>query len=190
MSFLMMLALLLSYPTHNRVEPENDFDYLLGDWEFTASQPEYPSFFGRWSAVRLDDGQILDEYRVLGDKGETFYVTTTLRNYNKTAKRWELIGADAGGGLLDFGTANRVGDEMHIEQRFGVAEGKPSIWRIRYYNIQPRSFSWIADRSTDDGKTWHKGYMKLEAKRIGAARVLPRLTPSRAYDIRNIRTEK
>jgi hypothetical protein len=49
--------------------------------------------------VRLDEGRVLDEYRVVGDGGETHYVTTTLRNYNRAADRWELMGADAGAGL-------------------------------------------------------------------------------------------
>jgi hypothetical protein len=43
----------------------------------------------------LDKGQILDEYRVTGDDGETYYVTTTLRNWNGALDRWELIGATA-----------------------------------------------------------------------------------------------
>ena len=44
---------------------EDDFDYLLGDWQFTAKSKEYGTFSGVWSAVRLPQGQILDEYRVL-----------------------------------------------------------------------------------------------------------------------------
>jgi hypothetical protein len=158
---------------------QSDFDYLLGDWEFTAENPEYKKFGGRWSAVRLEKGQILDEYRILGDKGETFYVSTTIRAYNAPADRWELIGMDSGGGLQDFGTAQRSGSEMHIEQKFGVAGGEPTILRIRYYNIQPDRFSWTADRSTDGGQTWTKEYMHIEARRIGPARSLGRLTPQK-----------
>src|SRR5687768_2866492 len=82
---------------------KGDFDYLLGDWEFTAESREFGKFRGYWSAVRLDEGQILDEYRVVGDKGETYYVTSSLRNYNKVLDRWELMGADAGSGVQDFG---------------------------------------------------------------------------------------
>jgi hypothetical protein len=104
---------------------KGDFDYLLGDWEFTATSQQYGRFRGFWSAVRLDEGQVLDEYRVVGDGGQTYYVTTTLRNYNSAADRWELMGADAGAGLQDFGTAQRVGEEVRIEQRFGVAKGNP-----------------------------------------------------------------
>jgi hypothetical protein len=154
-----------SFAAHKR-----EFDYLLGDWEFTAVSKQWGPMRGYWSAVRLDEGQILDEYRIVGDSGETYYVTTTLRNYNGGAERWELVGADAGRGLLDFGTGRRVGNEMHIEQTFGVAGGDASVWRIRYSNIQPDRFSWTADRSTDGGKTWVKDFQTIEARRIGPAR--------------------
>jgi hypothetical protein len=156
---------------------KGDFDYLLGDWQFAANSTEHGKFTGYWSAVKLDEGQVLDEYRVVGDKGETYYVTTSLRNYNKFADRWELIGADAGGGVQDFGTARRVGAEVHIEQKFGVATGNPSAMRIRYYNIKPDSFSWAGDRSTDGGKTWEKNSLTIEAKRIGPPRTMGPLAP-------------
>lgn len=156
-----------------------DFDYLLGDWEFTSVSREYGPGRGFWSAVRLDEGQILDEYRVTGDSGQTYYVTTTFRNYNSVMDRWELVGADAGTGLQDMGTARRVGAEMHVEQRFGVAYGEPSLWRIRYYDIRPDRFSWAADRSTDGGTTWDREYLTIEARRIGAPRTLPALAPAR-----------
>jgi hypothetical protein len=158
---------------------KGDFDYLLGDWQFKAESKEFGEFGGFWSAVRLDEGQILDEYRIVGDNAETYYVTTTLRNYNRALGRWELMGSEAGGGLQDFGTGRKVGGEVHIEQTFGVARGTPSMWKIRYYNIRPDAFSWIADRSDDGGKTWEKDFQKIEARRIGPARTLPPLAPAR-----------
>jgi hypothetical protein len=164
-----------SYDAH-----KGDFDYLLGDWEFSAVSRDFGNFRGYWSAVRLDGGQILDEYRVVGDKGETFYVTSTLRSYNKVLDRWELVGMDAGNGLQDVGTGRRVGAEVHIEQRFGVMSDQPSTWKIRYYDIQPDRFSWIADRSTDGGKTWQAKHQTIEARRIGPARSLGPLAPARS----------
>ncbi|HEV2671760.1 MAG TPA: hypothetical protein VGU74_11745 [Gemmatimonadales bacterium] len=158
---------------------KNEFDYLLGDWQFTAVNKQDGNLNGYWSAVKLEAGQILDEYRIVGDSGETYYVTTTIRNYNGAANRWELIGTEPGRGLLDFGTATKVGDEMHIVQTFGVAAGTPSKWRIRYFNIQPDRFSWTADRSTDDGRTWVSAYQTLEARRIGPARTMGALAPAR-----------
>jgi len=174
---LMLLATLPIF-AEQRATP-GDFDYLLGDWEFTAASKKWGTFDGYWSAVRLDEGQIVDEYRVVDDDKTTVYVTTTFRNYNKRADRWEIIGADAGGGLQDFGTARRSGAEMHIEQKVGVGTDEPSLWRIRYYDIQADRFRWAADRSTDGGKTWVKNYLTIEARRIGPPRSIGALAPPR-----------
>lgn len=152
---------------------QGDFDYLLGDWEFTSISQEYGKGKGYWSAVRLDGvGQILDEYRVVGDRGETLYVTATLRVFNSRLGLWELVSVDTGSGVQNVGTARRAGTEMHIEQKFGVTGDHPSIWRIRYYNIQPDRFSWSGDRSTDGGKTWTKNHLQIEARRVGPPRSL------------------
>ncbi len=158
---------------------KSDFDYLLGEWEFTTVSKEHGSAKGFWTAVRLATGQILDEFRVVGPNRETWYVTSTLRSYNAALDRWELVGMVEGGGLQDVGTGQRVGDEVRIEQKFGVATGNTSTLRIRYYNIQPERFSWTADRSMDNGKTWSKEDQKIEAHRIGAARSLGELAPAR-----------
>lgn len=158
---------------------KGDFDYLLGDWEFTSNSREHGAGRGFWSAVRLGEGQVLDEFRIVGDSGETYYVTTTLRAYNAAADRWELVGMDHGNGLQDVGTGRRVGDEIHIEQRFGATTPTPSTWRIRYHDIRPDRFSWTADRSTDGGRTWVAGHMTIEARRIGPARAMGALAPAR-----------
>jgi hypothetical protein len=146
-----------SYDAHHR-----DFDYLLGDWEFTSVSKEHGKGRGFWSAVRLSEGgQILDEYRVVGDNGETWYVSSTLRAYNGVLDRWELVSAEGATGLQDVGTGRKVGDDM------------------RYFNIRPDRFSWRADRSVDGGKTWQKDHLQIEARRIGPARSLAPLAPAR-----------
>ena len=58
-----------------------EFDYLLGDWEFASEDKEHGKLRGFWSAVKLAEGQILDEHRVAGDDGETYYVTTWVKNH-------------------------------------------------------------------------------------------------------------
>jgi hypothetical protein len=146
---------------------KGDFDYLLGDWEFTTVNQQYGKGQGTWTAVRLGDGQIMDEYRIVGDKGEVYYSTVTLRAYNAMLDHWELVSADRGTGLQNAGTGRRDGAEVHIEQKFGTG-AESSIWRIRYYDIGPDHFSWNGDRSTDGGKTWTKDFQHIEARRVGA----------------------
>src|SRR3989442_13889718 len=163
-----------SYDAH-----QGDFDYLLGDWEFTSVSREFGKGHGYWSAVRLAEGEILDEYRVVGDSGETYYASSTLRAYNAVLDQWELVSAESGTGLQNVGTAHRVGAEMHIEQKFGVMSPNPSLWRIRYYDIRPDRLSWTGDRSTDDGQTWTPNWLQIEARRIGPARSLGPLAPAK-----------
>ena len=164
-----------SYVAHR-----GDFDYLLGDWEFTSVSHEFGKGHGYWTAVRLAEGaQVLDEYRVVGDTGQTYYVTNTLRAYNAVLDQWELVSTEQGTGLQNVGTAHRVGAEMHIEQKFGVMSPAPSLWRIRYYDIRPDRLSWTGDRSTDGGKTWTTQWLQIEARRIGPARSLGPLAPAK-----------
>lgn len=159
---------------------QGDFDYLLGDWAFTSVSREFGKGRGYWSAVRLAEGaQVLDEYRVVGDSGQTYYASSTLRAYNAVLDQWDLVSAEAGTGLQNVGTGHRVGAEMHLEQKFGVTSPTPSTWRIRYYDIQPDRFSWAGDRSTDGGKTWVRDFLRIEARRIGPARSLGPLAPVR-----------
>jgi hypothetical protein len=82
-------------------------------------------------------------------------------------------------GLQDIGAGQRAGAEMHIEQKFDVMGEKPSVWRIRYYNIQPDRFSWTGDRSMDGGKTWVKDYEQIEARRIGPLRSMGALASAK-----------
>src|SRR5438552_4412135 len=107
-----------SYAAH-----QGDFDYLLGDWEFTSVSREFGKGGGYWSAVRLAEGaQVLDEYRVVGDSGQTYYASSTLRAYNAVLDQWELVSAEQATGLQNVGTAHKVGAERHIrseERRVG-----------------------------------------------------------------------
>lgn len=121
----------------------------------------------------------MDEYRIVGESGETYYSTTTLRAYNAVLDQWELISTDKEKGLQDFGTGHLTGGEMRIEQKFGVMTPNPSLWRIRYHDIGADRFSWSADRSTDNGKTWEKNFQQLEARRIGPPRSIGPLAPAR-----------
>jgi hypothetical protein len=159
------------YDAHHR-----EFDYLLGDWEFTQTRPSNDGaveFQGFWSATRSADGAIItDEFRIVDDSGRTMYVSTTLRSYSPIERRWNLVGIEPGAGVVHLGTAWKEGSDMRIDQTFGQ-----TIWRIRYHDIQPSRFSWRADISRDGGKTWIENHRTIEARRIGPARAPASLTP-------------
>jgi hypothetical protein len=159
---------------------QGDFDYLLGDWEFTgvrkkANAPEQ-KLHGYMSAAHFPKGpEILLQDRLLNDDGSIFFESSTLIVYNAGLDQWELVStADdgPGAGLQDRGVAHKDGGEMRIEQRFGSMSPKPTIWRIQHYDIAPDHYSISADRSTDDGRTWQANYERIELRRVGPARSL------------------
>lgn len=154
---------------------EHDFDYLLGDWEFKAEHFKWGKFGGFWSAVKLETGQVLDQYRVVGN-GKTIASTISLRAYDAARDEWELVSTDGDNGVRDFGTAHRDGNEMKIEQTFGASSMFPSVWHIRYHDIEADHFLWDGDCSFDGGKTW-KRCLHIEATRIGPPRSLGTLAP-------------
>ncbi|MGZ7032736.1 MAG: hypothetical protein ACXVIJ_12285, partial [Thermoanaerobaculia bacterium] len=160
-------------PIKARVEAHRgDFDYLLGDWEFTYDNQQYGKGRGYWSAARLgDEGPVVDEFRIVGDAGETYYVTRTLRAYNAALDQWDLVSTEGGSGLQNIGTGHRNGGQVSIEQKFGAGD-KASVLRIRSSDIGPDHFSWASDRSTDGGKTWVTRFQTLEAHRIGPPRTI------------------
>ena len=70
----------------------------------------------------------------------------------ETARWSELVGV-------------KQGQEMHVEQRGQGPDGRTTILKIRYYNIQPNRFSWTADRSGDGGAMWVREFLQIEATR-------------------------
>jgi hypothetical protein len=145
------------------------FDYLLGEWTYVATTKVPgipPTFTGTWRAWALDDGRgVMDEYRALDPAGNVAYYGVTIRTWDAEAGRWSILyidrGMDGRWGTLQTGEARFENGEMHLEQR-----GDRSMLRIRYYDIQPDRFSWIADRSVDGGRTWTMGDTTIEARRV------------------------
>ena len=167
-------------------ERKADFEYLLGNWEFTGHSLERGDVHGHWNAARLAESyQVMDVFRITGTKDKTAPVTTTLRAYDVIHDRWELVSTEEGVGLQNFGTGQRHNGEMHIEQTFLAIDlsGKvtSSVWRIRYHDISADRFLWSGDRSPDGGKTWQKDFMTLDVRRVGPARTIDPLGLASAH---------
>src|SRR5437764_15117856 len=89
-----------SYDAH-----QGDFDYLLGDWEFTSVSREFGAGRGYWSAVRLAEGaQVLAAHRVVGDSGQPSRVPNTLRAYNANLAHRAHVPTGLGRGLPNRAT--------------------------------------------------------------------------------------
>jgi hypothetical protein len=109
----------------------------------------------------------MDEYRAMDPSGNVVYYGVTVRTWDAEAGHWRIYyidrRTDGRWGTLQTGEARWENGEMHLVQR-----GDRTVLRIRYHDIRPDRFSWIADRSADGGRTWTLGDTTIEAQRIAA----------------------
>lgn len=154
------------------------YNFLVGQWELEvhplvtglARIHGTPTLIGTWKAWRALDGWgIEDELKISDASGNPQAFTHSIRVYDPDAKRWNVTGLDVY--HTKFTAANAIwnGREM-TQMSSGVsADGKAYTSRTKVYDITPASFKWQQDRSSDGGKTWTEGTLKIDAKRVGAA---------------------
>ena len=96
------------------------------------------------------------------------YAGTTLRAFDTKSKTWTMRYVDQVAGQTGHWSdlvGTKEGQEIHVEQRGRTPDGRTTILKIRYFDIQPNHFSWVADRSEDGGVTWPREYLRIEATR-------------------------
>ena len=159
-------------PTLKAPPPEaSQFDFLVGEWtvDVTSKAPGTPPQYRGWRAAKTLNGLgIVDEYGVADDAGRIVFAGTTLRVFDTKAATWTMRYVDQFAGETGRWSeleGVKQGQEMHVEQRGQGPDGRTTILKIRYYNIQPNHFSRAADQSSDGGAAWVRDYLRIEATR-------------------------
>ena len=154
-------------------------DFLIGQWELVVKVPPaglaqrihgVPKLVGTWKAWRAFDGfGVEDELRITDEAGNPLSLSHALRYYDRTARNWSITLLDVYRGRQTSATAEWKDGRMVQNGRGTDPEGKPTLVRSRFFDITPGSFKWQQDRSSDNGKTWTEGTLRIEARRVAAA---------------------
>jgi hypothetical protein len=154
------------------------FDFLVGQWDLTvhprvsslaARIHGAPKLAGTWKAWRAFDGWgIEDELRIMDASGNPMSLSHALRVYDAAGKQWSASVLDVYRGTFGAATGSWGGDALTITSRGTDAEGRPTMLRSRFSDITADRFRLQQDRSTDGGKTWDEGVLRIEAKRSAA----------------------
>lgn len=165
-----------SRPALSPAPEATQFDFLIGQWELTvypkvsslaARIHGAPRLLGTWKGWRAIDGfGVEDEMRIVDRSGNPSSLTHAVRVYNANEKKWMIAGVDAYRGKTSASSGELKGGQMVIFGQGVDEEGKPLITRTRYYDITATAFRYQQDRSTDGGKTWDDGRLRIEAKRV------------------------
>jgi hypothetical protein len=146
----------------------NDFDFLVGVWEFRFQQrsPDgtfTPAFVGHWFAERKKNpnGFVEDHFRPDNPTAAYDVGTWTYRVFNPQRKLWEMQGIGSEAGQWQPGLCWSDANNRYVIQHYGS-----TIMRIRYFAITDNAFLWRADATNDGGKTWQLDRWTMSARRI------------------------
>ena len=153
------------------------FDFLLGRWELevhpkvsglAAMIHGTPRLVGTWKAWRAAHGPgIEDEMRIVDASGNPISLNQAQRVYVAEEGIWKISGHDVTRGRSSEAKGKWQDGEMHMDGHSTDAGGK-ILTRTRFFGITADAFHMQQDRSTDNGQTWEKGSLIIDAKRVAA----------------------
>jgi hypothetical protein len=128
------------------IQPENQFDFWLGEWEACWNENER----GTNHVTRILDGKIIQEDFNGAPASELHGLSFSA--YDPERKLWCQTWVDNSGGYLDF--TGLFQDGQMVLSRNAIVRGEKCKQRMVWYNIEPDRFDWNWERSDDEGLTW------------------------------------
>jgi hypothetical protein len=161
-------------PNPNAPPELAQFAFLIGEWRCDVRvqgidgtwQPYEATWIGRYI---LDGRVIADEYRMWNEARELVVHGMNFRTYDADKKAWIMRWLHATGAFwLELGPEALGGvcvgaDTITFKYIDVAAPG--AIDRVTFSNIEESRFSWMAERSHDQGRTWTE-FIEIEAHRI------------------------
>ena len=133
--------------THTRgamtTNPENQFDFWLGEWEVTWGEDGK----GKNHILRIMDDKIIQENFTAPD-----LIGMSVSSYDAERKLWCQTWVDNNGSYLDF--TGRFENEKMILSRDAVVRGQVCKQRMVWFNINTNQLDWNWERSDDGGESW------------------------------------
>lgn len=149
-------------PAPDLPEEAHQFDFLVGIWDSQNALTFPNGQTAQWPATTTGgyvlNGHAIMEYNWFDlDPNLPDAATTMVRIYNQAMRRWEtLYTANRGNGLLYFG-GRQEGDQIVLHNF--VTNRTGAFSRYVFHNIQPDSYDWYGEFSTDRGATFTRNWI-------------------------------
>jgi hypothetical protein len=151
----------------------SQFAFIIGSWSCDArvigEDGGWQAFNATWVGRYILDGFVIaDEYRMTDQTGELIVHGMNFRSYSVEKKTWMMRWLNARGSFwLELGPEQlggvRVTNET-ITFDFIDTLAPDAITRVTFSNITDSHFTWSAERSKDQAKTWAQ-FMVIESHR-------------------------
>lgn len=154
-TFLSMTGISQAQTSIVDLEPEEYFDFWVGEWELSWTDQQGNAGAGTNTIEKILDNVVIQENfsategRLEGYKGRSMSV------YNPQRQSWHQTWVDNQGGYIDL-TGSVEGDKriFQTEERT-LPNGNTIINRMVFYDIKENSFTWDWESSQDDGVSWN-----------------------------------
>ena len=164
-------------PSHTAPAEAAQYNFLIGQWDLVVKPAAVglaqkvhgtPKLVGTWKGWREFDGWgVEDELRITDASGNAVGLSHAMRFYDATAKKWRGVGLDVYRSVVTNSIAEMRGNTMVSNSSGRDADGKAYLSRARYADITADSFTFVQERSVDNGKTWNET-LRIEARRTAA----------------------
>lgn len=141
-----------------KLDPEEQFDFWLGDWRVSWGDNQH----GTNQIRKILDGKVIQEnfdgYPSLPFRGMSLSV------YDKINETWRQTWVDNEGNYWDF--IGSFKDERMVLATEDEIEGQEVMLRMVFYNISSDELDWNWESSRDNGQTWElKWHIHYERQR-------------------------
>jgi hypothetical protein len=159
----------LGEPAPDLPEQARQFDFLLGEWDFTNDLTFPDGRKAHWqaygTAVFMLDGHCVMEYSSFDtDPNLPDAATTIVRLWNRQMRRWECMYMNNRfNGILYFGGVQE-GDRI-VLHKFDSDTSDVPISQWIFHSWKPDSYGWYGNASRDRGRTWRKSWIIEASKR-------------------------
>lgn len=151
--FLLFPLAALSQISVESLEPEEYFDFWVGQWEVSWEEGDGMGH-GTNHIVKTLDGKVLRENFEITEGQNTGFKGTSISVYQPRFERWKQAWADNNGGYYDFTGMVEGNKRIFQTEVRELEDGRKFTQRMVFYDITNDSMTWDWEASEDGGETW------------------------------------
>ena len=140
--------------TAQAAQPEDLFDFWVGDWNVTWTNGDGTRGKARNRIVKSTDGRLIEEH-FEQDPGDPppLLRGRSISVLHQGSGLWKQAWADNQGGFFAL-TASVEGGKRVFATELRADGDKLRGQRMVFYAIRPESFSWDWEGTSDGGRSW------------------------------------
>ena len=160
------MLLLLSAAGGIAAQPDELFDFWVGDWSARWTNADGSAGQGRNVVTKILDGRVIEERFEESAAASAPLRGRSVSVLQQASGTWKQTWVDNQGGYFAF-SASVDGERRIFATEFVERDGKTVGQRMVFHDIRRDAFTWDWEGTADGGKSW-KRLWRIEYQRASA----------------------